>query len=412
MSTEDRPLDPTAENELKALEAGLAGRPVDAELAEFAELAASLKAGRPKPDELFTAELDQAVADRFPPEWSNDPARRPGRGFFSRIAERFGGAREAMLPMATAMAGLIVVVVAVGIAFSDGQSDPSFDDVANPGAGQLSGDAGQSSTADSAASAAPKFQNLLEATTLPQQGRASGIVPTVGPNAGGIENRQVARDVKITLATAPEDLQETSNQIVEVADSYNGIVMRSSISDGDAGSAGARFTLMIPSGKAEEAVAELSGVADLRSRSQQAVDITAPTLTTRDRLQTARARVESLLGELAGAETEEARLIIERRLRNTRRTVSFLTNRLNRLERQVALTPVNVVVETDANGSGVSGWDLGDAVDDAGNLLAISAGVALIALAVAIPIGLMVLIALAVNRAWLRRSRDRALRDS
>jgi hypothetical protein len=38
--------------------------------------------------------------------------------------------------------------------------------------------------------------------------------------------------------------------------------------------------------------------------------------------------------------------------------------------------------------------------------------VALIALAVAIPIGLMVLIALAINRAWLRRSRDRALRDS
>ena len=91
MTTEDRPLDRDAENELKALEAGLAGRPVDAELAEFAELAADLKANRPKPDELFAAELDQAVADGFPPEWSDDSARRPGRGYFGGIAERFGG---------------------------------------------------------------------------------------------------------------------------------------------------------------------------------------------------------------------------------------------------------------------------------------------------------------------------------
>jgi ABC-type spermidine/putrescine transport system permease subunit II len=79
----------------------------------------------------------------------------------------------------------------------------------------------------------------------------------------------------------------------------------------------------------------------------------------------------------------------------------------------VALTPlvINVVTDEDS-GSGVTGWDLGDAIDDAANLLAVSAGVAVIALAVAIPIGLMVLLALAINRAWLRRSRDRALRES
>ncbi len=405
MSTEDRTLDTKAEGELKAMEAGLAGRPVDAEFAEFAELAAELKAGRPKPDELFAADLDRAVADGFPPEWSEDPSRRPGRGFFGRIAERFGGRREALAPLATAAAGLLVVVVAAGITLGDGRSGPGVD-------GAADSSAVQSPTADGAASAESGAEALSADLAIPSsQGRLA--IPTQAGSAAGVENRRVARDVKITLATPPEDLQDTSNRIVEVADSYNGIVMRSSVSDGDDGNAGARFTLMIPSGRAEAAVAELSGVADLRSRSQQAVDITAPTLSTRDRLRTARARVESLLVELAGSETEEARIIVERQLRNARRNVSFLSTRLERLERQVSLTPVNVVVEADeGSGSGVSGWDLGDAIDDAGNLLAISAGVALIAFAIAIPIGLMVLVALAINRAWLRRSRDRVLKDS
>jgi hypothetical protein len=418
MNTENRPLDQDAENELKALEAGLAGRPVDAELAEFAELASSLKAGRPTPDPLYTDELDQAVTDGFPPDWSADPERPAGRGFFGRFVERFGGKREALLPLTTAVAGLVVVVVALGVAFNDGRSGSGFDETSQPGFAQGTGNgdsataAGASASNDSGAEAesAARLQAVPEslgpAAAVPIGATALGAAP-------GAANRQVARDVKITLATTPEDLQETSNRIVEVSDSFNGIVMRSSVSDGEAGVARARFSLLIPSGKAEEAVAELSAVADLRSRSQGSVDITAPTLTTRDRLQTAEARVDSLLNELAEAASDEERATVERKLRNARLSVAWLTTQLNRLERKVSLTPVTIAIETGQDsGSDVSGWNLGDAIDDAGNLLGISAGVALIALAVAIPIGLMVLIALAINRAWLRRSRDRALRDS
>ena len=88
--------------------------------------------------------------------------------------------------------------------------------------------------------------------------------------------------------------------------------------------------------------------------------------------------------------------------------------RLNQLERRADYTPVAVRVET--GGDSVSddefvGWGLSDAVDDAGKLLGVAAGVTLLALAVAIPIGIVVLIALAINRAWVRRSRRRALAD-
>ncbi len=383
------------------MEAGLAGRPVDAEFAEFAELAADLKAGRPKPDEVFAADLDRAVADGFPPEWSEDPSRRPGRGFFGRIAERFGGRCGALAPSGHGSRGASVVVVAAGIDFGDGRSGQGVD-------GAADSSAVQSPTADSAASAESAPKRSRRTPAIPSsQGRLA--IPTqagsaAGERQGGLRREDHPGDPSGGTSRTP------ATGSSRWPDSYNGIVKEFFGQDDQRRG---RLHAYDPERQAEAAVADLSGLADLRGRSQQAVDITAPTLSTRDRLRTARARVESLLVELAGSETEEARIIVERQLRNARRNVSFLSTRLERLERQVSLTPVNVVVEADeGSGSGVSGWDLGDAIDDAGNLLAISAGVALIAFAIAIPIGLMVLVALAINRAWQRRSRDRVLKDS
>jgi len=405
MAADNRPLTPAEERELKALEAGLAGKPVDADLADFAALAADLKATRPQPDELFAAELDQAVADGFPPEWSADSSRPPEQGFFSRLASRIGFGRRAFAPVATGLAGLLVVVVAGGIVFSDGQSGSGLDDLGGD-ATQSRSNSDQNEVGVARPEAAFQEQSINAVPFSAGSARASGANPVVA----GAENREVARSVRITLATPPEDLQETSNRIIEVTDSFNGIVMRSSVSGGE-DNGRASFSLMIPSGQAEAAVAELSSVADLRSRTQQSVDITAPTLSAEERLQTARARVESLLTELSGATGDEERRRIGRQLFWARQNVSSLTANLERLQRRVSFTPVSVAVETGEDTGSTGGWDISDAIDDAGRLLAVSAGVAVVALAIAIPIGLMVLVALAINRAWLRRSRERALRD-
>lgn len=405
MATDNTPLTPAEERELKALEAGLAGRPVDADLADFAALAADLKATRPQPDELYAAELDQAVADGFPPEWSADSSRPPAQGHFARLASRVGFGRARFAPIASGWAGLLIVAVGAAIAFGGNQSDSNIDDAGNPqtaGATANRAQGGAGVPIPKAASAS------LDRSLGAESGRASGIVYQT--NSTDLSNRAVARSVRITLATPPEDLQDTSNRIIEVADSFNGIVMRSSVSGGDNGGR-ASFSLLIPSGKAEAAVAELSSVADLRSRTQQSVDITAPTLSAKEQLQTARARVESLLTELSEATGDDDRRKVGRQLYWARQSVSGLTANLEQLERKVSFTPVNVSVETGGDSGPDSGWSIGDAVGDAGHLLAVSAGVAVVALAVAIPIGLMVLIALAINRAWLRRSRERALRD-
>lgn len=420
------------------------------DLSEFADLAVALEAARPQPSEEFTERLDDAVADHFPAEWSDESWGESRSGFLAPAKRWLGTRHRYLLPVNAGLAGLAVVVIALGIGLNQGSDDPGTDTtatIADSGAGHFprsrpspnsaaSGDSagslkpfayGGSSgkdeklnltskpsrrylrsgvvlgpetyTADSSA-ASPKFQDL-------------GKAP--GPYAAGIANRKVAQEAEITLGTKPENVQEVSNEIVETVDDHNGIVLDSEVTDGPAGEAGAGFSLMIPSAKLESAISDLSGIADLRARNQETTDITAPTLTVEDSLQTARARVESLVGQLADATTDEERARVEDELGQERRKVSRLTTRLNRLERKVNLTPVGVTVETGgdtSSGDGDSTWGIGDAVDDAGRMLAVAAGVALIALAVAIPIALLVLIALTLNRAWVRRARRRALDES
>ena len=149
--------------------------------------------------------------------------------------------------------------------------------------------------------------------------------------------------------------------------------------------------------KLDRAVADHFAIADLRARSQQTDDTTAPTLNTQDNLQTSPARVQSLVAQLAETTTDEERYQVEGELSRARRKVSRLQTRLDRLERRVSLTPGAVTVQTGGKSGSDDGgsWGFTDAIDDAGKMLAISAGVAL-----------------ALNRAWVRSSHRRALKEN
>lgn len=231
---------------------------------------------------------------------------------------------------------------------------------------------------------------------------------------GGSRQRDVALEAEIVLGTDPDGVQDVANEVVSVTDEHNGIVMDSSVTDGEAGNAGASFSLLIPSGQVEEAVADLSGIADLKSRSQELTDITAPTNRTEDDVADSKAKIESLLSELEDAPDEATRQELERKLANERSELSYYESRLKRLERRADYTPVDLRVETggeSSSGGDSSSWGLGDAIDDAGKMLGVAAGVTVLALAVAIPIGIVLLIALALNGAWVRRSRRRVLAD-
>lgn len=407
---------------------------------EFEDLARALREHRPSPEPEFSEHLDRAVKDHFPPEWIqeyNGNSRRNRMGGFGERLSRWLSGNRALLPTLAGAVGVLfiaAVVVSSDIDLSgpgSGSSDSASTERASNAAGTSASEASsgqaigsQKETPDvggvSADSIAPGQRLgpiIRKQETYQLNGSAAS--PEVAENlrefAGTADmisgKRDVAKEAEITLGTDPSGVQDVANEIVSVTDDHNGIIMNSNVTDGKAGRAGATFKLLIPSGQLESAVADLSGIADLRSRSQELTDITAPTNRAEDQIADSKAKIKSLLGELEETYDETERANLERRIRWERYDKRAAETRLNRLERRSDYTPVGVRIETgDSVSDDESGsWGLSDAVDDAGKMLGVAAGVTLIALAVAIPIGIVVLIALAINRAWVRRARRKVL---
>jgi hypothetical protein len=194
-----------------------------------------------------------------------------------------------------------------------------------------------------------------------------------------------------------------------------GVVLHSKVRSGSAGATGAFFTLLIPSRKLDDTLATFSQIAEVRERHDATNDITAPTVGAAEELRDSNAAIEGLLKELGDVETEAERESVEARLREERRHHAAIRSSLDRLDKRASMSEVTVRIVTD-HGAGVTppskgdgGWDLGDALHDAGNILTIAAGVALIALAVLGPIAFILLAFWLANRFRVRRLRERTL---
>jgi hypothetical protein len=235
---------------------------------------------------------------------------------------------------------------------------------------------------------------------------------STGPYASRAPHREIERSAQIVLGTDPADVRKAASEVFATVHAYRGIVLNSSIRDGAAGAAGARFELLIPSAKLGDAMAEFSAIAEVRSRHEATADITAPTIRAGEQLRDARARIESLLAQLADANTEAERVSAEAELRAERRHTAYLRAQLATLERRANLSRVSLRIETGEAGAspdGSGGWGIGNALDDAAEILAIAAGVTILALAILSPVALVAILAWLGYRAHVRRSRQRAL---
>ena len=188
--------------------------------------------------------------------------------------------------------------------------------------------------------------------------------------------------------------------------------MRSSTREGEAGEAGARFELLIPSAKLGDALAALSAIDEVRSRHEATDDITAPTVTTGELLQDSKARIDSLLAQLEAAETESEREAVEAELRAGAPPPLPPRAPSSSTSSAAPTTPASRCGSRPAaaeESSGGGAWGIGDALDDAGHILAVAAAVTVVALAILGPIALIALLAWLTHRAWVRRERRRVL---
>jgi Domain of unknown function (DUF4349) len=392
-------------------------------------LLATLESLRPASAPAFAAELDERAAAGFPrpPRAAASPVARVAawaRGLSPRRMILTGGA--------TALAAIAIATVVVAASDTGGSSLNT--DVTSSSSMQDSSARGAAAGESRPATAAPetsassagaagggvagsRSNDYIQAQqSLPEVEVVSGSsagrnIDGSGPYASGAAHRDVERAAEMVLGAEPGEVGEATGKVFEAVHQVDGIVLSSSVRGGPEGDAGADFELLIPSAKLSDALAAFSGIAEVRSRHEASNDITAPTNTVGEGLQDSHARIDGLLNELADSETETEREAVEAQLRSERRHAAALKSQLSNLQRRANLSHVSLRIETGASSSPSSGggWDVGDAFHDAGHILSIAAGAAIVGLAIVGPIALIALLVWLASRAWVRQRRERAL---
>jgi hypothetical protein len=393
-------------------------------------LFAELRALRPTPRPEFTAELDERVAAGFPRRGGASAATT----LFAVLADRWRAltSRRRLIPiLGTALAVLVVATAVVGISQSNLGNPKTSDTMmtsAESGGEEGGGEAVEMSEGGGAAgaeetpmrphSAGPREEAAEESGTYEAESGAieaeSGLeAPRAEKTFSG--GRDIERTASVTLGTKPGEVSGAASKVYEAVHAANGVVLHSKVQSGTAGATGAFFDLLIPSRKLDDTLAAFSQIAEVRERHDATNDITAPTAGAAEELRDSNASIEGMLKELGDTETEAERESVEARLREERRRHAAIRARLDHLDKRASMSEVTIRIVTD-HGAGVTppgseggSWGVGDALHDAGQILTIAAGVALIGLAILGPIALIFLAIWLANRFRVRRLRERTL---
>jgi hypothetical protein len=401
MSTPD-----TLTRELAALDDALAGRPVDPDLTDLAELAVALRDERLAPDPAFARTLDTRVERGFP------------RAVEARKRRGIKWPRVTLPALGVAASVLLVVVVAISVPNGGGG-----DESASSGGGSsnsTSATTEQAAPSDTgsepsvAAKRAPSSSadSATPATSAPPSA-AIAPLPTPSPADPGADrrgHRSVERSAELVLATPPREIDRAAAEILRVTDDLGGYVVSSTVSSNSSG----QFELRVPERRLQTALSRLSRVAKVRERTQNAQDITAAVVSVSARLKDARTERRSLLRQLAAATTPNQTASIRARLRLVSGEIAGYKRDLSRVKTRASRSTIAVTLLADrkaaAGHDGDSGgWSPGDALDDAARILEVTAGVLLVACALLLPLGLVGLLVWLAARQAAQRRRERAL---
>jgi hypothetical protein len=394
-------MDPETRRELDALDAALAGMRVDPRDEELASLAVALREERPVPRPEFALDLDLRARDGFPAAEGATPALRSKRVPAFR--------RRWTLALGTAASLFIVATAVLTSGGGEDQGRPAGGDGApviehrSDSSTPQSAQRQSQESSDSAPSSAGG-----SATTQPDIAPVPPSPAGVAPRA---RDRKVERAASLTLSTPRDQIEDVADRAIRVTDGHGGFVLTSSVSSGEGREAGAALDLRIPSERLQPALADLSELAHVRARTQEARDITAAFTSPRRRLSDALAERRGLLRQLARAVTPNETAAVRARLRAVNRRIDRAQAELRRLRDRVSFAAVSVAIEPggDSGDGGGGGWSLADAAGDALGVLRVLLGGALVALAVLIPAGLLGGGGWLAYRGWVRRRRENAL---
>ncbi|HEX2086557.1 MAG TPA: DUF4349 domain-containing protein [Solirubrobacteraceae bacterium] len=382
-------------------------------MTEMEQLREDVRATAPQPRPEFAAQLERRVEAGFAPE---EGARR-------RRPRRINLLRPAVALGCTALLALVMGAIALDQSDDDAPVDTFSGESAQQepfglDTGEDQSDEGGGGGGGEALSSAPDGTPLDDAAG----GNASAQSPpgNLSHFAAGAESSRAARvrgrdgsrvveqRTQLELETGADEFQEVADDVLRVADDSDAIVQRSTVSEQD-GRGFARYDLRVPASRLEETLAALSRLAHVTSRSASTQDITRAYVSATDRLDDARAERNALLKALERADTDVEAEAIRRQIRLARDRIAIAERDVAALQRRADRARVTVTVRSTGRKSPEGAWTPGDALDDAGRILEVAAGVVVVTAAALVPVAILGLLGVLAGRAVRRRRREAAL---
>ena len=229
-----------------------------------------------------------------------------------------------------------------------------------------------------------------------------------GGVAPASDDRLIDATARLTLGAEAEDVQGVANEVVAVTDRHDGVVLDSQVTT-DQGGARAAFTLEIPYAELDLALSDLSELGDVISRTEVGEDITQGAVRSQKQLAKVLEDLNKARIELELADTRRERLILESQIDSLEASADALRADVGQTQRRARFATVSVDITSNGLASDDDGWSLSDALDDAGRVLEVIGGIALVSLAVLVPLALVGTLVYLATARTRRRSRERAL---
>ncbi len=269
--------------------------------------------------------------------------------------------------------------------------------------------AGTSSSAAAASTTAAA--SSASSAAAPSAAAASGN-PAPHPQSNG---RKIVQSAQLTLTSAPNRVDTVAQEVFDVVGRENGVVNRSTVTATGATDGYAEFQLRVPSSSLADTMNALSQLryAHVSARTDNTQDVNGAYVSVTHQLADARALRTALLKQLATAVTQAQIDSINARIQDAEAAIARAEATIRGLNQRVNFSQISL----DINAANVpaavphhsGSFGLGRAAHDAGRVLTVAAGVALISLAALLPVALVGAVIWWIAAAVRHRRREQAL---